>query len=32
MPHVYVSTREPAACCPADRVIGSVSELLELYP
>ncbi len=33
MPHVYVSaSREAAACCPADRVIGSVSELLELYP
>ena len=32
MRHVYVKPGETAACCPQDRVIGSVAELLEVLP
>ena len=31
MPHVYVAPGHTAACCPGDRVIGKVTELLEMY-
>ena len=32
MRHVYVKPGETAACCPQDRVIGSVADLLEVLP
>ena len=32
MAHVYVSAKKEAACCPGDPVIGSLAELLEMYP
>ena len=32
MRHVYVKPGETAACCPEDRVIGSVADLLEVLP
>lgn len=32
MRHVYVKPGENAACCPEDRVIGSVADLLEVLP
>lgn len=32
MSHIYVAPDGAAACCPEDRVVGSVSELLEIYP
>lgn len=32
MPHILVAANGAAACCPQDRVIGSVAELLEIYP
>jgi putative hydrolase of the HAD superfamily len=32
MPHVFVATDGAKACCPEDPVIGSVSELLEMFP
>lgn len=31
MPHVYVAPEGAKACCPEDRVVGSVAELLEIY-
>lgn len=31
MPHVYVASNGARACCPEDRVVGSVAELLEIY-
>lgn len=31
MPHVYVAAEGARACCPEDRVVGSVAELLEMY-
>jgi putative hydrolase of the HAD superfamily len=31
MPHVYVASEGAKACCPEDRVVGSVAELLEIY-
>ena len=31
MPHVYVAPGHTTACCPQDRVIGAVTELLEMY-
>ena len=32
MSHVYVAPGHTAACCPQDRVIGAVTDLLEMYP
>lgn len=32
MRHVYVKPGETSACCPQDRVIGSVADLLEVLP
>ena len=32
MPHILVATNGTKACCPDDRVVGSVAELLEIYP
>jgi len=32
MSHVYVAPEGAKACCPEDRIVGSVSELLEIYP
>ena len=32
MRHVYVKPGETAACCPQDRVIASVADLLEVLP
>jgi putative hydrolase of the HAD superfamily len=31
MPHVFVAPGGEKACCPQDRVIGTVAELLEMY-
>ncbi len=31
MPHVYVAPGGEKACCPQDRVIGTVAQLLEMY-
>jgi len=32
MPHIYVASEGAESCCPQDRVIGSVAQLLEIYP
>jgi putative hydrolase of the HAD superfamily len=32
MPHIYVAPGGEKACCPQDRVIGTVAQLLEMYP